>query len=204
MEITDPKTGDLIDVLREYSSVYLMNPDMVGWIKIPGTQLNYPVLRNSEDPNYYLKRDFYGQYARHGSVFAHALADLAAPSDNITLFGHNMGDGSMFAALHEYEKPEFYQEHPYIFFDTLTSHQIYRVVAAFYTTDQDTTFIYHDFIDGDEAHFMYYVDRCKELAMYDTGVTPVYGNKLLTLSTCDNDVIDPHGRFVVVAMRVSL
>lgn len=204
MEVTNPETGETLEVLREYSTVYLMNPDMVGWIKIPGTKVNYPVLQNANDGNFYLKRDFYKQSARHGSIFAHEMADFLAPSDNITLYGHNMADDTMFAGLHAYEDPAFYNEHPYILFDTLTSHQIYKIIAVFYTTDLPTSFPYHDFVNGDEYSFDQFIAECKALSMYDTGDTAVYGNKLLTLSTCDNNVADPHGRFVVVAKKVSL
>lgn len=205
MEVVNPKNGEYQNVLREYSTVFLMNPDMVGWIKIPGTKVNYPVLQNMDEINYYLKRDFYGQSARHGSIYAHEMADFNAPSDNITLYGHNMADGTMFAGLHAYEDPEFYKEHPYILFDTLTSHQIYKIVAVFYTTDDPIKgFPYHEFTDGDEHEFNLFVEECKSLSMYDTGVNPVYGNKLLTLSTCDHDIFDDHGRFVVVAMKISL
>lgn len=205
VEVTDPKTGKVKDVLREYSTVYLMNPDLVGWIKIPGTKVNYPVLQNTDEATYYLKRDFYKQSARHGSIFAHEMADFKTPSDNITLYGHNMADGSMFAGLHAYEDPNFYTEHPYILFDTLTTHQIYKIIAVFYTTDLPITgFAYHTFIDGDEDEFNWFVEDCKALSLYDTGETAVPGNKLLTLSTCDHDIADEHGRFVVVAKKVSL
>lgn len=205
MEVTNPVTGDLTDVLREYSTIFLMNPDMVGWIKIPGSKVNYPVMQTPKDGSYYLKRDFYKQPARHGSIFAHKLADVSAPSDNVTLYGHNMADGSMFAGLHQYEEPQFYDEHPYIFFDSLTEHRIYKIIAVFYTTDlPDTGFAYHDYIEGDEDDFNRFIARCQELALYNTGDTATYGDKLLTLSTCDHDITDPHGRFVVVAKKVSL
>ena len=204
VEVTDPETGEVRDVLREYSTVYLMNPDMVGWVKIPGTKVNYPVMQTPDDPHYSLKKDFYKQYARHGSIYAHEFADVSMPSDNITLYGHNMADGSMFAGLRKYEDPQFYNDHPYIFFDTLTSHQIYKIIAVFYTTDLPEGFPYHDFVDGDEESFMRYVERCKDLSLYEIDDMAYYGNKLLTLSTCDDDVTDSHGRFVVVAMKVSL
>ena len=197
--------GDIVTVLKEYATIYKMNNDMVGWIQIPGTKVNYPVLQNMDVTNYYLKRDFYKQDARHGSIYAYEWADFNAPSQNITLFGHNMGDGSMFAGLHAYEKEAFFKDHPYILFDTLDSHQIYKVVAVFYTTTDPTTgFDYHEFTDGDEHEFGMFVQQCKALSMYDTGVTPFYGSELLTLSTCDDDVTDDTVRFVVVAMKVSL
>ncbi len=205
VQVTNPETGETMDVLREYATVYLMNPDLVAWIKIPGTKVNYPVLQDKENVNYYLKKDFYKQYARHGSIFANEMADLNTPSDNVTLYGHNMADGSMFAGLHAYEDPNFYAEHPYILFDTLTTHQLYKVIAVFYTTDLPLTgFAYHTFVDGDEQEFAWFVEEFMALSMYDTGETAVYGDKLLTLSTCDHDVLDDHGRFVVIAKRAAL
>lgn len=202
-EVTNPETGEVMDVLKEYSTVYLMNTDMVGWIKIPGTKVNYPVLQ-SKEPNYYLRRDFYKQSARHGSIYANELADFNAPSDNITIYGHNMGDKSMFGNLQAYENIEFYKEHPYIIFDTLKTHQVYKVIYAFYVDFSKTNFAYHEFVDGDEFDFSLFIAECKDLALYDTGDTAVYGNKLLTLSTCDNNVMDDNIRFVVVAKKTSL
>ena len=196
--------GEMLTILKEYSTVYKMNNDMVGWIKIPGTKVNYPVLQNMDVQDYYLKRDFYEQDARHGSIYAYEMADFHAPSQNITLFGHNMGDGSMFAGLHAYADEEFYKAHPYILFDTLTSHQIYKIIAVFELDLRKEPFDYHEFTDGDEYDFGQYVSECKRLSMYDTGDTAVFGNELLTLSTCDHDVIDDNIRFVVVAKKVSL
>ena len=199
------ENGEILTILKEYAAIYGLNNDMVGWIQIPGTKVNYPVLQNMDITNYYLKRDFYKQDARHGSIYAYEWADFRAPSQNITLFGHNMGDGSMFAGLHAYEKEEFYKDHPYILFDTLTSHQVYKVISVFYTTTDPTTgFDYHEFTDGDEYEFGMFVDQCKALSMYDTGDTAVFGNELLTLSTCDDDIADDTVRFVVVAKKVSL
>lgn len=204
VEVTSDN-GEMLTVLKEYAAIYKMNNDMVGWIQIPGTKVNYPVLQHMDEDNYYLKRDFYKQDARHGSIYAYEWADFNAPSQNITLFGHNMGDNSMFAGLHAYEKEEFYKAHPYILFDTLSSHQIYKVISVFYISVNDPDrFDYHEFTDGDEHEFSLYVEECKTRAMYDTGDTAVYGNELLTLSTCDDDVADDSMRFVVVAKKVSL
>ena len=205
VEVTHPVTGKPMNVLREYSTVYLMNTDMVGWIKIEGTHINYPVLQSPDNVNFYLKRDFYKEYSRHGSIYAYEMANLRELSTNITLYGHNMSDSSMFADLHKYTEQSFWEENKFIKFDTLSSHQTYKIFAVFNTTDLvDSGFAYHLFVDGDEETFNDFVTACKQLSLYDTGETPVYGDKLLTLSTCDNDVIDSHGRFVVVAKKVSI
>lgn len=204
VEVTNPKTGETMNILREYAPIYNMNSDTVGWIRIDGTHINYPVMQTPDEPNYYLKRDFYKQDYRYGSIYAHETASLKPVSDNVTLYGHNMADSSMFADLHNYKDEEYYKEHPYITFDTLYAHQTYKVFAVLETTDWLATgFAYHYFVDGDEGEFSDFVAEAKALSLYDTGESAVYGNKLLTLSTCDNDTSDSHGRFVVIAKKVS-
>lgn len=204
VEITHPTTGKAMTLLREYAPLFNMNTDLVGWIKVDGTNVDYPVLQTPDHVNYYLKRDFYKESSRHGSIYANEMANLNAPSDNITLYGHNMSDGSMFAGLHKYNDEDFYHKHPFIQFDTLTQHHTYQIISVFYTTDfLDTGFAYHLFVDGTEEEFDEFVSTCHELALYNTGETAVYGDKLLTLSTCDSDYADDHGRFVVVAKRIS-
>ena len=204
VEITHPETGAKIKVLREYAPVFELNADMVGWITLPDSKINYPVVQTPDEPNFYLKRDFYKKTSRYGTIYANEWADVFNPSDNVTLYGHNMNDGSMFGALHGYNKKEFFEANPYIYFDTIYEHHTYQVLAVFYTTDiVGKGFAYHTFINGNAVSFEEYVDECKDLSLYDTGVTAKYGDKLLTLSTCDKDYQDDHGRFVVVAKRVS-
>ena len=89
-------------MLPGYKDIYDQNNDTVGWIKIEGTKMNYPVLQTPDDPNYYLYRDFDKKQSKRGSIYAWGDADINKPSDNITLFGHHMADGSMFACLNEY------------------------------------------------------------------------------------------------------
>lgn len=197
-----PKTGETMQILREYAVILEKNPDTVGWIKIDGTKINYPVLQTPESPNYYLTRDFYKASSKHGSIYANELANLDTPSDNVTLYGHKMLDGSMFAALVDYKSKSFYNEHPYITFDTLTEHHTYQIVAVFSTTAiLGKGFEYHTFVDGNIISFTNFIEKCKELSYYDTGVSVAYGDKLLTLSTCDHSIDD--GRLVVVAKRIS-
>ena len=203
VEITHPVTGKTIQVLREYAPVFQLNPDMVGWINLPDTKLNYPVVQTPDEPDFYLKRDFYKSSSRYGTIYAHAWADLNTPSDNVTLYGHNMNDGSMFAALHGYESKEFYDANPYIYFDTLYEHRTYQVLSVFEIDITKVDFPYHNFIDGNTISFKDYVNTCRELSMYDTGVNATYGDKLLTLSTCDNNYSTDDIRFVVVAKLVS-
>ena len=189
-------------ILPEYAVIFDMNPDVVGWMKIDGTDINYPVMQTPGRTDYYLHRDFYGNYSGHGCLYAQEDCDVATPSDNVIVYGHHMKDGSMFAGLLDYRKKAFYTEHPVIQFDSLTRHRRYEIFAVFLTTaSEGQGFPYHQFINAQtEEKFDDFASQCKALSLYDTGITPVYGDKLLTLSTCEYS--QENGRFVVVARLV--
>ena len=89
-------------------NLYLENSDMVGWIRIDGTDIDYPVVQRVDEPNYYLKHDFAGRYTDYGCPFMQADCDALAPSDNLIIYGHNMKDGSMFADLAKYRSKDFW------------------------------------------------------------------------------------------------
>lgn len=201
--VTHPETGEELRILREYAPIFQMNPDLIGWIKIENTNLNYPVMQTIDSPNYYLHRDFYHEYSNHGCIYVSEACDIESPSDNLTIYGHKMKDGSMFAMLHEYMDEDFYREHPIIIFDTLTEHHTYEILSVFLTTASvGQGFHYHEFVDAkNETEFDVFVGRCKDLALYNTGVDASYGDKLITLSTCEYS--QDNGRLVVVAKRVS-
>ena len=131
--------------------------------------------------------------------------DVDAPSDNLVIYGHHMNDKSMFAGLMKYADKSFWKKHKTIQFDTLTEKGKYEVVAAFKTevyTDSPNSFRYYDFVNADTADdFNAYIAKCKELAIYDTGVNAEYGDKLITLSTCEYS--RNNGRMVVVAKKVA-
>lgn len=199
--VTD-KEGNTREVLREYSAVYELNSDMVGWIHIDGTNIHYPVVQTPDKPNYYLRRDFYGEHDTHGCIYAAEPCDINKPSDNITIYGHRMRDGTMFAALEQYQKKSFWEEHPYIQFDTLTEHHTYQILYTFIIESSvNMDFQYHTFVDAtDPETFDSFITHCKALALYDTALTAAYGDKLITLSTCDYSM--ENGRLVVVAKQI--
>lgn len=186
-----------------YEEIYNQNNDTVGWIKMEGTKINYPVMQTPEDPNYYLYRDFDKKDSTRGSIYAWGDADINEPSDNITIFGHNMADGSMFNCLGAYTSKTAWENNSLIFFDTLNEYHTYKIFAVFKTSANiGQGFSYHKFVDAaDEAEFNEFVKTCKELAFYDTGITPVYGDKLICLSTCEYTL--DNGRLVVAAVRIT-
>jgi len=186
-----------------YKDIYNLNNDTVGWLKIEGTQLDYPVMQTPQDQNYYLYRDFQKEESKRGCIYAWAAADINEPSDNITLFGHNMADGSMFAALNAYTEKAAWEKNSLIFFDTLKEFHTYKIFAVFKTeASVGKGFSYHKFVDAEtEEEFNEFVKTCKDLSFYDTGITPVYGDKLICLSTCEYTL--DNGRLVVAAYRIT-
>ena len=190
-------------ILKKYSEIYKLNNDLVGWIQIEGTKLDYPVMQTPDNPNFYLYKDFDKKQSARGSIYVREECDLLEPSDNITIYGHNMRDGSMFEALNDYVHKETWENNSLIFFDTLYDYHVYEIFAVFKTSANiGEGFTYHHMIDAeDEAAFDKFVDTCKRLSFYDTGLTPQYGDKLICLSTCEYTL--NNGRLVVAAMRVS-
>ena len=194
---TEPK------MIAGYEEIYNQNNDLVGWLKIEGTKLNYPVMQTPDDPNFYLYRDFDKKDSTRGSVYAWGDADINTPSDNITLFGHNMADGSMFNCLGAYTSKTAWENNPIIMFDTLNEYHTYKIFAVFKTSaNLGQGFSYHNFVNAaDEAEFDAFVAECKRLSFYDTGITPIYGDKIICLSTCEYTL--DNGRLVVAAVRIT-
>lgn len=188
--------------LEKYRELFNQNNDMAGWIVVGGTQINYPVMYTPDNPDFYLKHNFEKEYSDYGVPYIAEHCDPAGPSDNVIIYGHHMKNGSMFTGLMEYEDRDFYEKHKIVRFDTLTETAEYEVIAVFKTTVYDDTgFKYYLFANTEEeSDFTDYVEQCKSLALYETGVTAEYGDKLLTLSTCEYS--RTNGRLVVVAKKI--
>ncbi len=185
--------------LVDYQALYLENNDMIGWIKVDDTKINYPVMQSKDNPDFYLKHKFDKSYSDYGCPYVQENCDLEKPCDNTIIYGHHMNDGSMFAQLLKYDSKKFYEGHKTITFDSLTEHREYEVIAAFRTVAySESGFKYYHFVDAEnEDEFNAYVDKCKNMSIYDTETSAKYGDKLITLSTCEYS--RTNGRFVVVA-----
>ena len=191
------------DVLPEYEGLYEKNKDLIGWICIPGTKINYPVMQTKDEMEYYLYRDFDGKEDVNGLPFLDARCDIKKPSTNLLVYGHSMNSGAMFAGLADYKDYEFYQEHRKLYFDTIYERGEYEIVAVFQSRVayvDEVTFRYYNFIQaGTEAEFESFISAVEKLSYYDTGVKAEFGDQLLTLSTCDREITD--GRLVVLARK---
>ena len=192
------------DILPEYQPIFEMNNDLVGWIKVEGTKIDYPVVQSSMDnKNYYIDHTFEGEKKDRGAIYVRESCDVFKPSDNVTMYGHHMKNMTMFAGIDYYKKQSFWEEHQYFTFDTLYEHHTYQVMAIFKTSaNPGQGFSYHQFENAaSKLEFDEFVDTIKSLAMYDTGVTAEYGDKLVCLSTCEYTL--DNGRLVLVGKRIS-
>ena len=188
-------------ILSYLADMAAENSDMVGWIKVDGTKLNYPLMFTPYDEEKYIHRDFNGNFSVGGLPFIEQSCSLEPRTDNLIIYGHNMKNGSMFATLMDYADESFWKEHPVIYLSSLYEETAYEVVAAFYDRvyyKHENCFKFYQFIDAeDEEDFNYAIEQFKEKSCYDTGVTPQYGDQLITLVTCSYH--EDNGRFVVVA-----
>ena len=203
-ELEDLKTDKGI-IIGKYVPIWQKNNDLIGWIRIDGTKIDFPVMQTPDDPEYYLRRDFNREHSTGGVPFMDVHSDIFMPTSNFMIYGHNMKNCSMFHDLIKYEDEEFYRDHKTINFDTIYKggQGVYQVVAAGYSQiyDKDSSkFKYYAYAGmTSEREYHEFVDGVKKLSCYDTGVVPEYGSQLITLSTCTN--VSDEGRFFVVAVR---
>jgi len=128
--VTPTPTVSPDPLLTEYQLFATQNADMIGWVYINDTVVDYPVMFTPGDPQKYLHRDFSQRYSFSGLPFLDARCDLTNKTQNHILYAHNMRSGLMFAELHKYLEPDYLQAHPTIHFDTLTSRGEYQVIAV--------------------------------------------------------------------------
>ncbi len=187
-------------ILYQYDKIYKKNNDMIGWIYIEGTNIDYPVMYKENDPEYYLRRGFDKKYAYSGSIFAGE--GYSKEKNYVIIYGHNMKDESMFGTLNKYKTKKFAMEHPIIHFDTLTTENEYEIVGAFYSEIYDENkkdvFKYYEYDDlSNKDTFNEFMNKVKENTLYNTGVEAEYGDKIIILSTCSYHT--DNGRFAVIA-----
>ena len=189
-------------ILPELRDIYELNRDLVGWLTIPGTVIDYPVVQ-VEDSDYYLEHDFYGNSNMNGQIILDSNCDPYTPSYNLVISGHHMQNGSMFGDLPEYRDKNYWEKRKFVEFDTLMARKQYVIFAVFYSADYDE----------DEEGFRYnaniqylldtrrWLDEIEANKLYDTGIDVAFGDEFITLTTC-NRVLHRNGRFVVVCRRI--
>ena len=196
---------------ENYRRLKKQNPDLVGWITIPGTQVDYPVMWTPDEPEKYLRTDFNGNYSLSGLPFVSADCNVSPMPDekaysNTLIYGHHMQDGSMFAVLTQYEKQDFYGKHKTIEFDRIYddgSYEEYKYeVFSAIKTEIGKGFEYYRYADVEDAdRFSEYLENVETLNLLTYKRTVDNVSDLMSLSTCSYHASGDKGRFIVVAGR---
>lgn len=211
-EKTETEETEIIEeepqVLPEYQDLLKKNGDLYGWIKIEDTKIDYPVMHTPKpkDINFYIHKDIDKNESTRGCIYLDGRC--GEDTENLIIYGHNMKDGTMFGSLKKYKEKSYYEEHKYIEFNTLYEKSKYEVVAVSKgIVDYDDKlpedeYLFYEHINfNSEEEFNAYIDNAKNKAYFETEVTAEYGDKLITLCTCD--YWTENARLLVIAKKIS-
>lgn len=201
---SEPNRDNEYGIDSDWVEAYEKNSDFVGWLTIPGTQLDLPVVKGS-DNSYYLDHTLEKQYNAFGVPFADYRTTISPSyqSDNITIYGHAAANGSFFTPVKQYQDIEFYKEHPILEFDTIYGKGVYKIFAfgiinadaSGYSRNPNLypagdTFNYHDYNDLTETVFNSFVQEIRRRSYFIADVDIQPGDKIITLSTCDTEIMN--------------
>lgn len=174
------------------------NEDVVGWITMDGTQIDYPILQTDNNIDY-LTKDYNDRVTRAGSIFLDYRNDITSEDENTVVYGHRMKDGSMFQHLTKFLNEDFLKEHPTFEYDTL--YESYEAeIFSVYNTLTDFNYIETDF--SNEAEYAELLQQMQEKSKFRTDVDVNPDDQIITLSTCDYKLDENEGRLVVHAKLV--
>ncbi len=191
-ETTEQEVVDILELLGieipeknlDFNQLHLENPDIYAWIYVPGTLVDYPVLQHPTENSFYLEHNIDGSAGYPGCIYTELYNKKDFSDRNTLVYGHNMGDGTMFATLHYYENSQNFAENQYIFIYTEQKVFVYHIFAAYafpgvhlmkhydYTDDKVYEDYLNDIFSGDYYGFI------------RDGVEVTTDNKIITLSTC--------------------
>lgn len=189
----------------KFSELSKINSEICGWITVPGTRIDYPVLQgNKNETHFYLDHNYKREKSKYGSIFLDPICQLSENPKNCVIYGHHMADGQMFADLMKFSSLDFYKQNPLISFETIYDRNAkWKIFSVFKTNtlaSQGKIFYYvvSDFADNNS--FLDYVSQIRKRSLLDIPVDVNENDKLITLSTCSYEFQD--FRTVVVARRV--
>ncbi len=195
---------DEISLEDRFKALAAINPDIVGWIFISNTNIDYPVLYNEDDPSYYLHHNYKREISRYGSIYIDSACKIREEiSKNIIIHGHHMRDKSMFADILKFSDIDFYKENPVIEFDTAQERANWKIISLFKTNtlpSQGKIFNYCIPSFKNSEAFLKFVNEIRIRSLIDTPVDVNEEDSLITLSTCSYEFED--FRTVLVARKV--
>lgn len=193
------ETSAATTTARDLKALKAQNGDFAGWLTIPGTKVDYPVVC-SDNTDYYLTHTFDGSKSSLGTLFSLGKTSFSS-SRNIAIYGHHItGSGQkMFKPLLSYKDKSFWAEHKTITLDTLSGKHTYTVFAVINMEHDEWDPSTADFISNDE--YMTFINRAREQALFDTGISVSASDRILTLITCDRSYAGKDGRLIVMAVE---
>lgn len=178
-----------------FESLLELNKDVVGWIKIPGTEIDYPVVQ-AEDNEFYLDRNLKKESSSRGSIFMDYRNSNDVKDYNTVIYGHHMKDGSMFAGLSSYKNRSFYADHAFIEYDSLKQPIRWQIFSV-YIAEPSDDFLQVSF--SNDVEYTQYLDKIINRSIYETGVKVTKDDRILTLVTCSYEF--KNARLVVHAKK---
>lgn len=178
-----PVEGD--PVMEEMAGINIAalkeeNEDVLGWIRIPDTKIDYPLMQG-EDNEFYLKHTWQKERNSVGSIFLEHLNSPDLTDFNSIVYGHNMRNDSMFGQLDGFSIPDFWKTHPYVYIALESGVYRYEVFAFFQPPVDSVTYSVNPRQDHTKREFL---DFTRENNWLDTGIEPLITDRILTLSTC--------------------
>jgi sortase B len=183
------------ETVRDISAVLSANSDCVGWIFVNGTVINYPVMHTPSNPEKYLHLSFYGGETAAGTPFMDARCSVGGM--NTIIYAHNMKNGTMFHQLKRYRNRQYTADNPIIEFQTADGTRKFRVFSVCEVDGKDP---WYSFIgEVDKETYKAKIEYIKSKDIFESGITPVYPQKLITLSTCKDGT--DSGRIIVIGVE---
>lgn len=183
---------------EDYDGLLAINSDFKGWIYVPNTNVDYPIVQ-SKDNDYYLHHNFYNEYNDGGAIFIASEIENPFADKNTIIHGHHMNDGSMFASLKEFkDSKEFFDKNRKIYITTKDDVLVYEIFSVYYQVANTDPYKYGFASDEDYVNFL---NGLKEKSLYSVDMEPfTKDDKIVTLSTCTYEVNDGrllvHGRLI--------
>ena len=183
----------------KFDELQSVNPDVYAWITIPGTEIDYPILQHASDNSYYLMHNIDGSYGYPGCIYTENLNSKDFTDNNTVIYGHNMKNGSMFAQLHKFEDPDFFQENREVLIYLPEEVLHYTIFAAHIYDDRHLLYSF-DFSDPEvyEKYLQSIFDTRDMSANIDKETTVTKDDQIITLVTCIGS--QPNNRLLVQAV----
>lgn len=174
----DPQLEELAKINLE--ALRQVNPEVVGWIRIPGTDIDFP-LTQTTDNTFYLEHTWDLVSSSHGNIFLECRNSPDMTDFNTIIYGHHMSDGTMFAPLRNYAEQDFFEAHPYVYIVTDSGVFRYEVFSSYHAEVESNTYGLSFHQEQTKVDFL---QMALEESQIDTGITPATTDRIITLSTC--------------------